>query len=93
MILCQDFGKPGRRSPIVSFSESTPLLTSESDTAPLKAFEVLAKAHVVVCAHAQSALQVADPEGVDLPVWASLYDGDNTWRAALYGDQFLEGVI
>jgi hypothetical protein len=42
VISCHDFGSFGRRSPIVSFRASLPLLTSESATAPLNALAVLA---------------------------------------------------
>ena len=86
-------GSPGKYSPIVSFRERVPLLTSESATAPLKALEVLAMAHAVVCAKGQIALQITDTEGVDLPVLAPLHDGDDARRAAGHGDQLLERAV
>jgi hypothetical protein len=48
---------------------------------------------VVLGAQGQIALQVADPEGVDLPALAPLHDGDSTWRASVQSDQFLERAV
>src|SRR5215212_165914 len=48
---------------------------------------------MVVDAHGPPALEVGDPEGVDLPVLAALHDGDDPGWTAAHGDEFLERAI
>jgi hypothetical protein len=94
VIPCHDFGCFGRRSPIVSFGERSPSLTSESVTAPLKALAVLAiYAQAIVDADGPPGPQVGNPGGANLTLLAAPHHRDGTRRATAHGDQFLQRTV